>query len=113
MKMKPGLSTEEFRRYYESHHRVIGEKYLKDYAARYIRRYIDPLPDAEGKIYPADFDVLLEIWFEDDAAFQACNRKLSEPEVTREIILDEEKLFDTSAKKSFVVTEFESDLTAP
>jgi EthD domain len=110
LKKKPGLSTEEFRNYYESHHRLIGEKYLKDYAARYLRRYIDPLPNAEGKISNPNFDVLLEIWFEDESALQACNLKLNEADVAREIILDEEKLFDRSQKFTYLVTECESNL---
>ena len=113
LKKRSDLSTEQFREYYESHHRLIGEKYLRGYAARYVRRYIDPLPDAEGKTHPANFDVLLEIWFDNASDFQACSGRLAEPEVAQEIILDEERLFDRSAKRSFVVTEHESELTAP
>jgi hypothetical protein len=112
LKKKSGLSTEDFRGYYETHHRLIGEKYLKDYAVRYLRRYITPLPGANGEIRDADFDVLLEIWFDDEASFAACNQKLNEAEVAQEIILDEEKLFDRNQKYSYLVRECESDLSS-
>ena len=111
LKKKPGLTTGEFRAYYENYHRIIGEKYLKDFAARYVRRYMEALPDSEGKQAPPDFDVLLEIWFSDKASFEACGKRLNEPDVAREIILDEEKLFDVSQKRSYLVEEVESQLT--
>ena len=111
LKKKPGLSTEEFKSYYESHHRLIGEKYLSDYAVRYFRRYVTPLTSPEEEIGASDFDVLLEIWFDDEASFQACNLKLNEAAVAQEIILDEEKLFDRSSKQSYLVTEYTSDLS--
>ena len=45
---RAGMSTPDFRDYYESHHRLIGEKYLGGFAARYLRRYLDPLPGGGG-----------------------------------------------------------------
>ena len=39
LKKKAGMSTAAFREYYETHHRLIGEKYLSGYATRYVRRY--------------------------------------------------------------------------
>ncbi|MGC6476135.1 MAG: EthD domain-containing protein, partial [Parvibaculales bacterium] len=63
LKRKADMSVDDFRHYYENYHRLIGEKYLQGYATKYIRRYINPLPDAEGRIAEPDFDVLLEIWF--------------------------------------------------
>ena len=32
MKRRPGMSIPEFREYYETQHRLIGEKYLAGYA---------------------------------------------------------------------------------
>ncbi len=102
------MSTEDFRAYYEDHHRLIGEKYLAGYATRYVRRYLNSIPDTEGNLSPPQFDVLLEIWFPDESAFRACSHRLNKPEVTREIVIDEEKLFDRSQKRSYTVEECES-----
>ena len=45
LKRRPDLTPEAFRDYYETHHRLIGEKYLKPYATRYMRRYLSSQPD--------------------------------------------------------------------
>ena len=39
------MTVAEFRAYYETHHRVIGEKYLSGFASRYMRRFITPSPE--------------------------------------------------------------------
>lgn len=111
MKRRPGMSTEEFRDYYESSHRLIGEKYLKGYATKYMRRFVDPLPDRQGELYDPEYDVILEIWYPDEATFKACGVHLSEPDIAREIREDEEKLFDMGCMRSYLVNEVESDLS--
>ncbi|MEH6591416.1 MAG: EthD domain-containing protein [Halioglobus sp.] len=111
LKKKHDISTEEFRSYYEDHHRLIGEKYLDGFAVRYVRRYLNAVPDIEGKVHPPEYDVLLEIWFPDEAALRACNQGLSEPAVVREIEIDEERLFDRSQKRTYVIEECESVLS--
>ena len=108
LKRRQGMSVKDFRNYYENHHRIIGEKYLSGFATRYIRRYTTPLPGSEWSRVEPEFDVLLEIWFSDEAAFQACNNRLSEPEVAQEIVHDEEKLFERRQKRSYIVNECES-----
>ena len=110
LKKKAGLSTEDFRAYYETHHRLIGEKYLAGYATRYVRRYLEPMAGADGKLHEPEYDVLLELWFPDKATWQACAAGLSEPAAAEEIARDEEHLFDRSRKRSYIVTEYESDL---
>ena len=108
LKKRADLTTEQFRDYYEGHHRLLGEKYLSGYACRYVRRYLDPLPgELAGEEH---FDVLLEIWFPDEAAFEQCSARLAEPEVAAEIAADEEKLFDRARKRSFLLQECESEL---
>jgi hypothetical protein len=108
LKKKRGMSTPAFRAYYENTHRLIGEKYLSGHASRYVRRYIEPLPDGQGRSRDPEFDVLLEIWFHSEADFLACSKRLAEPEVAREIAADEEKLFDRSCKQTYLVEEHES-----
>jgi len=116
LKKKEGMSTQDFRSYYENYHRLIGEKYLADYAVRYVRRYLAPMPDApdapdaQGDLVEPEYDVLLEIWFPDESAFVDCANKLREPDVAREIMVDEEKLFDRSQKRKYIVEECESVL---
>lgn len=108
LKKKAGLSNDEFRAYYESRHRLIGEKYLKGYATRYIRRYLDPVPDSDGILREPEFDVLLEIWFPDIATWRACSETLNSPAAMEEIIEDEERMFDRSRKRTYLVEEIES-----
>lgn len=104
------MSTEAFREYYETHHRVIGEKYLSGYASRYMRRYLEPMAGADGVLHEPEYDVLLELWFPDEATWLACAARLSEPRATEEIARDEEKLFDSSRKRSYIVEEIESPM---
>ena len=43
MKRRPGMTIPEFREYYETKHRIIGEKYLKGYATKYMRRFTNSI----------------------------------------------------------------------
>ncbi len=108
MKRRAGMSIAEFRDYYESKHRLIGEKYLRGYATKYIRRFIDPLPDRNGVLSDPEFDVLLEIWYPDRDAFEQCGQRLRAPDVAAEIREDEAQLFDLEHMRSYLVEEHES-----
>lgn len=111
LKRRPGMSMDEFIDYYEANHRVIGEKYLRGYATRYVRRYLDPIADpATGESHEPDYDVLMEIWFPDQAAFDAAMAGVTQPEAAAEIAEDEEKLFDRAKMRTFTVREYESSL---
>ena len=65
---KVGLTREAFIEHYETHHRKIGEKYLGGYAAKYQRRYIRVAESSNHAPLELPFDVLMEIWFPDQAA---------------------------------------------
>jgi hypothetical protein len=110
LRRKPGMSVEAFRNYYETYHRRIGEKYLAGYATRYMRRYTDALPDADGQMQDPDFDVLLEIWFPDAETFQVCAARFVTPEAEKEIREDEEQLFDRRHMPTYALHECESEL---
>ena len=103
---KAGMSSEAFRDYYEQHHRKIGEKYLQGYVTKYMRRYAQPLAEARSE----DFDVLLEMWFPDQETYMKCMQHLQTPEIAEEIRIDEEKLFDRSRKRGYLLTEVESEI---
>ena len=107
LKRRPGMSREEFRAYYESNHRVIGEKVLGGYATRYVRRFLEP---TDGIDQDHDFDVVMEIDFPDAATRDACFAAIGEPETLAMIIEDEEKLLDRSRNRTFSVTEAASKM---
>ncbi len=110
MKRRPGMTIEEFREYYESTHRLIGEKYLSGYADKYMRRFTNPTVDRDGELRDPEYDVILEIWYPDRETMDACGQRLSEPEVQAEIRADEEKLFDMRYMRAYTVDECVSDL---
>ncbi len=111
LKRKSGMSMEDFIEHYESTHRRIGEKYLKGHACHYVRRYLFPVADpATGETFEAAYDVLLEIWYPDQAAYDAFVAAVTDPEAAAEISADEANLFDRSSMRSFHVKEFESDM---
>ena len=113
MKRRPGMSVAEFREYYESRHRLIGEKYLRGYAVKYMRRFTNPTVDRDSELRDPEYDVFMEIWYPDEATMAACSKALSTPEVRDEIAEDEAKLFDLRHMRSYIVDEHVSELTAP
>ena len=114
LKRRPGMSAEEFRSYYETTHRLIGEKYLAGYACRYMRRFLNPTSDPGAATFGADgdFDVILEIWYPDRATYKAVGKRLSAPDAAAEILADELKLFDRARNRFFTLTEATSELPA-
>ena len=71
---RPDLSAEEFRDYYESHHRFLGEKYLSPHALKYMRRY--PILAGDGAETPG-FDVMMEVWFDNYYSMEAAMADMS------------------------------------
>jgi len=111
LKRRSGVSRDEFIDYYERHHAQIGVKYLSGHASRYVRRYVQPMPNpVTGILDEPEHDVVMEIWFPDRAAFEAAMARLTEPDVAAEIAEDEERLFDRSKHRHFFVEERESVL---
>jgi len=114
LKRRPGMSREDFIRYYETNHRRIGEKYLSGYAVRYMRRFLDPLPNPlDGSRSEPEFDVIMEIWFPDQATCEAALGRMTDPAITAEIAEDEEQLFDRARNRFFTVEEHVSELPPP
>jgi len=111
LKRKPGMTTEAFRDYYESKHRLIGEKHLQGHACRYTRRYLTPLlPPEAGSEANAEYDVVLEVWYPDRGAYHASIARLALPEVAAEIAKDEEQFLDRAKNRFFTIEECESQL---
>jgi hypothetical protein len=108
LKRREGMSKADFIAYYESHHRLIGEKVLRGYATRYVRRFLHP---ADGADQEHDADVVMEIDFPNEATRDACFAAMADETVMAEIVADEEKLFDRSRIRTFTVEERGSDLS--
>jgi hypothetical protein len=106
LKRRDGMSRADFIQYYESHHARLGEKYAPN-AARYVRRFLDPVPGPWSK--PADeFDVMTELWFANQREADRAMAHLSEPAIHEEIAADEARLFDRSRSRVYLITEHES-----
>jgi EthD domain len=107
LKRRAGMSKADFAAYYETHHRLIGEKVLGGYATRYVRRFLHP---SDGIDFEHDADVITEIDFPDSATMDACFAAMADPAVRDEIAADEERLFDRSRIRTFGVEEQASEL---
>ena len=108
LKRKPGTTMEEFKAYYETTHRLLGERVLPT-AQRYVRRYLTPFsPDPGALAEEPEFDVITEVWFEDRAAFDAAVASLGEPATAQEIMEDEARFMDRSRIRLFTIEECES-----
>jgi hypothetical protein len=105
LKRRAGMSKADFIAYYETHHRKIGEKVLRGYATRYVRRFLHPL---DGLDAAHDFDVVMEIDFPDEATRDACFAAMADPVTQREIFADEERLFDRSLIRTYCIEEHTS-----
>lgn len=113
MKRRPGLSVDEFRDYYENHHVALALKGGGGAITRYVRRYLEPQPDAEsGTNEELPYDVVTELWFDDEAAWRGTLGHLTTAVKPRELIEDEERLFDRSSMRIATVVEQETDLAA-
>jgi len=109
MKRRPGMSIEEFRDYYENHHVPLCLKSAGG-MKRYIRRYLDPQPNAEtGLNEELAWDVITELWFDDEAVFKGTVKYLSSTVMSYEIIADELNLFDRSKNRMATVVERETE----
>ena len=53
---------------------------------------------------------MLEVWYPDQAAYEASLSRLALPEVAAEIAEDEEMLFDRPKNRFFMIEEYESEL---
>jgi len=105
---KPGLSETEFVRYYEECHAPLIlsiAPQIRDYRRNYLQR--------EGAILASrarmpEFDVITELRFDDQAAFDEAMLAFTDPVNAARIARDEENVFDRSKTMFFVATELGS-----
>ncbi|MBB4857699.1 uncharacterized protein (TIGR02118 family) [Novosphingobium chloroacetimidivorans] len=112
MKRKPGMSVEAFREYYENHHAPLAAQ-SSGMLARYVRRYLDAHPHPEtGEPGELPYDVITELWFDDEATFRQTLAYLTSSPMPAEIVADEEQLFDRASFRILTVVEHDTDLDA-
>ena len=102
---KPGLGEPEFVRYYEEHHAPLIlsiAPQIRDYRRNYLHRDGAILADDAR---PPEFDVVTELWFDDEAGFAAAMAAFTDPVNAARIARDEENVFDRSKTMFFVATE--------
>lgn len=113
MKRRPGMSVEAFRDYYENRHVPLALKYDGGAMTRYVRRYLEPQPNAElGTNDELPYDVVSELWFEDEAAFRATLHYMTTSVMPDDVVADELNLFDRPTMRIATVIECETDLAA-
>ena len=109
-KRRPGMTRQEFIDYYETVHCKLAEKYLdRSGIVRYMRRYLNPMPDwLTGLTSGTGYDVVMELWFKDKAAFESAFGGTPDPAVAAVFEQDEENIFDRSAVSYNTVEEYDS-----
>jgi len=106
---KKGISREEFRKYYETRHAPLSQR-LFPMCTDYRRNYFDPAKDVvRGQGF--DFDVVTEMWFETEGAFQEFQKKVQEPDVIAQVLADEKNFMDPDSVRIVVVDEQRSPHT--
>ncbi|MDG2004062.1 MAG: EthD domain-containing protein [Novosphingobium sp.] len=110
LKRKPGMTTEEFRDYYETKHRKLAEQAMPG-ALRYVRRYVSPEPNPiTGEAIELPFDVVMELWWKNRAAWDELQASIADSEIGRAIYADEENLFSSHLNPVFSVLESDSPM---
>lgn len=110
MKRRPGMSVQAFRDYYETRHVPLCLSYARG-MKRYIRRYLDPQPNPEtGAVGELAYDVITEIWFDDEATWRGTVKYLSTSIMPDAITTDEANLFDRPTMRMATVVEHETSL---
>lgn len=103
-----GLDHAAFRAHYETAHAPLAVAEMP-LLRGYVRNFTVPVP---GKP-EADFDVLIEMWFDDREGFKKSMALLSDPEAGRKLREDTDRFIDRSSMRSVIVEECVSKMEAP
>jgi uncharacterized protein (TIGR02118 family) len=112
MKRRPGMSVEDFRDYYETRHAPLALT-KPTRMSRYVRRYLDPQPHPETGSGELPYDVITELWFDDEASFRGTLDYITTSLMPDDIVADELNLFDRTSFRIATVVERESTLPRP
>jgi uncharacterized protein (TIGR02118 family) len=104
IKKLSGMPREDFIRYYEDCHVPMVNALLPFYAG-YKRNYLaEPMHPADAR---NEFDVITELVFKDQSAFDAWSAALARPEIVDRIRADERNFLQSSYTQMWVVESFE------
>ena len=101
---KAGISREAFRDYYETNHVPLVRRLLP-MIGRYTRNYLEGPPMWRPDEPAPEFDVVTELWFADQAAFDAFVITVRNPEISRQIAADEANFLDSTKTRLHLVEE--------
>ncbi len=103
IKAKPELSREQFIDYYESNHAPLVRRLLPMIGA-YRRNYTTDA-DWHSERPRFDYDVVTELWFDDQSVLDAFYTRIREPAVLAQIRADEANFLQSEASRMFEVEE--------
>lgn len=108
LRKKAGMTTAEFRAYYEGHHAPLASRLMPpgtDYRRSYPNVVRIEGREAEGE---PEFDAVSEVWFADRAAYETFAKAMQDPVNRAEIVEDEKLFMDRAATQIMVVEEHRS-----
>jgi hypothetical protein len=113
MKRHPNLTMAEFIERYENHHARFGE-ILFAHSHRFVRRYVQPEKNPlTGQVEELAFDVIMEIWWDSRADFEAAMAAIPQSGLLPEIRASGEALFASQQNPAFTVLEYDSPVKGP
>jgi uncharacterized protein (TIGR02118 family) len=106
LRKKAGMSREDFIAHYEMRHAPLAMQ-ITAMGHDYRRNYTRSLR-VEGKEVstPPEYDVITEVWFQDQKAYEKFAASMQVPEIRAQIVADEEQFLDRSASRIFIVDEY-------
>lgn len=105
IRAKPGVTPAAFRDYYETRHVPLVLSLLpgmKDYRRNFLAW--DEAHLLRGPAEPR-FDAVTEVWFDDDAAFDAFKAAFADPKIRQRIEDDEDNFLDRESVQILVADE--------
>ena len=103
IKRKPGLSREDFIRYYEEVYAPLMVKSCP-HIKRYVRNYTAKVFIPQLAVDELDFDCITEVWYEDMEGFKAMGQFYTS-EASKVVHDAEEEFMDTTKLVMFLVEE--------
>jgi hypothetical protein len=113
---KSGTSHLDFKKHYETIHMPLlqfygGEHFPKSHRRHYLQFSNDQPTVIQGDKAAYSFDVIAEIGFDDEEAFQAFLASLKREDASRTLKMDEEKFLDREKMTIVVVGDVQETKT--